>query len=212
MKKLTGFLLMVLMVLFVFACSAPMPGEDVGEVESVGETHQAVVTPCSITGMTGSSTFNTTVVTGVRIAPIGGGTKMIVTACKLADSTCTSSTHTFSDVHWTDVNGVVWAGSIDFPLRRIKTEAPGCQLSDPSKWCMTLRGDNDVGDHVNLLQNVNRFLSDRPITIDTIEAPVGGAVAQFYGTGWNSWRTKYTNAAGTGLDTKYWDFAMTDCQ
>lgn len=204
MKKLLMFLLTLMLV----ACSAPMPGEDVGEV-------QQAIEPCSINGMTGSSTFGSTVITGVKIAPNYFGTRLVVTACPTNGGACSSSTHEFADVHWTPAhttNGTIWHGSLEYPLRRVKLSAPGCMLSSPDKWCMDLQGDNWVGDHVNLLQNGERFLFDRPVNVADIEAPVGGAIAQFYGTGWTSWRMKYTNSAGTGLATKYWEFTTPGCE
>ena len=208
MKKL----LMFLMTLMFVACSAEMTGED------VGERQEAVITPCTINGITGSSTFGVTVITKIQIVPPGPNNALqmlAVTACPTSGAACTTSTHTFADVHWEPahtVNGTIWQGSLAYPLRRVKMSAPGCMLSSPTKYCMDMQGDYDFGDHINLLQNAERFLFDRPVNVADIEAPVGGAIVQFYGTGWNSWRMKYTNASQTGLSTKYWDFTTPGCE
>ena len=208
-------LLMLCLAFLLACCSAPALGEDAGETDNVGQVQEALST-CAISGFTGSSTFGVTVITEVRLAQNVGNNKLVVTACPVSGGSCTSSTHTFDNIAWSQAaNGDEWGGSVGFPLRRMVMRAPGCMLSSPDKWCMDLYGDLDFGDHVNLLQNGERFLFNRPVTLGAIEAPVGGAIVQFYGTGHepdNNWRAKYTNAAGTGLSTKYWAFTTPGCQ
>ncbi len=177
----------------------------------------AALAACSITGSSGSASFGATVITGVSIAPNYFGTHLVVTACDVVGSFCDSDIHVFDDVHWTPAhttNGTVWAGSKAYPLRRVKVSQPGCMLSSPDKWCLDLEGDNDFGDHVNLLQNGERFLFDRYVPSADIEAPVGGAIVKFAGMGTspiNTWRMNYTNAAGTGVTTKNWTFTTPGC-
>lgn len=204
MKKLFLFL----MTLMLVACSAPMPTEDVGEVQ------QALAT-CAITGDSGYNAFPAqTVITDVRqAAPNGvyGDTHMIVTACEIATGNCTATHHAFDTVHWSNVNGTAWTGSIEAPLRRVVVQEPGCQLNAPTKWCMSFYGDVWTGTHWNLLQNVNRFLSDKPIVAGSIEAPFGKGIARIVGFGGNTWQMRYPGTLPKSLTLKSWSFPSTSC-
>ncbi len=210
MKKLT---LLLVLALCAFGCSAdPMTTE---EADAVGEQQQAVVTPCSIDGVTGSSANPpTTVITGISIAPNYLGTHLVVTACDIVGTSCTSDVHTFSNVHWTPahtVNGTAWAGSKTYPLRRVRFSDPGCMLSSPDKSCLDMWGDVDSN---HGLQNGERFLFDRTVPAGVFEAPPGFGVTQIRGLGTaarptTTWQMRYGN--GAGLSAKVWKFAMPGC-
>lgn len=204
MNHLKTLLLLFCSLLFS-ACSAPMPGEDVGLT-------QEALTTCSITGDSGSALWPpATYITNVRIVPVLNGIKLGVTACDTVGTNCLETIHTFLNVHWAKVNLPNWSGSVAQPLRRVKVEAPGCQLDQPTRWCMTLYGDLAVGDHINLLQNATRFTSDKPIATGVIEAPVGYGITKITGYGSNVWQMRYANASGTGLAVKNWSFTAADC-
>lgn len=193
MKKV----LLFLMTMLLAACSAPMPGEDLGE-------SQEPLAACTVNASIGSTEWPPVdYITGVHITAGAGGKKWTVTRCTTDTNTCLDLIVEFADVSWVDAHTLSpdFVADVNYPLRRMVTRAPGCMLSSPTKYCVDFQGDNFVGDHVNPLQNNARFLTDRPIDLVDLTAPAGYGFSRFSGTtsNPNTLVTYYANPTHTAM-------------
>lgn len=132
---------------------------------------------------------------------------LIVTACDVGTTNCTASTINFGGKARFVRGGSDWHGSQAWPLRSVSF-AQNC-TSVPSEWCVTFAGDEDVGDHVNQLQNATRWSFNaayaHPSAAAVAQAPFGHQIVKIAGMDSNPAQTlrfNYVNTTVTGIATK----------
>lgn len=215
-------------LLMIALCSVVGCSAGTSEEEVVGEAHQALAPACRIQGSSGDPTLpQQSVITEIELGSIVQGQHSLrITSCGVGGGICWTANHVFAEVKWSNVNGNFYADA-DHPLRRVVVSAPGCQLSQPTKYCFTFYADLDVGSHVNPLQNAVRFLAERRATsgafsINTgsitvgatnVPAPTGTGIAFIEGVSLatNTWQMKYPNSTATSMLTKNWFFSTPGC-